>query len=293
MKKHKFLLLLACSCSLFAAAQKNKLLLSLSYNNVNNHLQYLEAHAKSKVDGKLKLVQGLTLTFYLGDHSAQHRLGSSVTNEEGAAYCQVPASAKEMWNGSPKPSLLVEAAETGQYEAGSANFELTHARLWIDTGADKKIIATLREKRDSGWFPVKGVDIKVAVRRQGGDLNVNETQSFSTDSIGQVIADFKRDSLPGDTTGQLLLVAKVEDHDAYGNLSVEKAVPWGVHIKFVSLYDRRTLYARRGKSPVWLEIIAYSIIVGVWGILIFVVLQIRKLKLLGQMNDGVNPEKTT
>ena len=78
-----------------------------------------------------------------------------------------------------------------------------------------------------------------------------------------------------------MIVAKVEDNDIYGNLSSEKTVPWGVATNFISQYDRRTLFARRGHSPIWLEMLAYSIIVGVWGVLIYLIVQIKKLKSLG------------
>ncbi len=54
------------------------------------------------------------------------------------------------------------------------------------------------EQKGSGWSPVKGVDMKIAVKRLGGDLNVDETPVFTTDSLGVASTDFKLVNLPGD-----------------------------------------------------------------------------------------------
>jgi len=109
---------------------------------------------------------------------------------------------------------------------------------------------------------------------------VSETQTYTTDSTGAISADFKRDSLPG-INGNLTLIAKVEDNDTYGNLTVETQVPWGNRLEYISRFDRRTLFARRGHSPIWLELLAYSIIVVVWLILVYLLGQLRKIKRLG------------
>ena len=139
------------------------------------------------------------------------------------------------------------------------------------------------EMKDTAWTPVKGVDVVIAVKRMGGDLNVNETPTFSTDSTGKVSADFKRDSIPGDLKGNIILVAKVIDNDQYGNLSIQKTVSWGS--KFVAKnedFNARTLFSTRAKAPIWLIFISSGIIIAVWTVLILLVVNIFKIKKLGQ-----------
>jgi hypothetical protein len=46
-------------------------------------------------------------------------------------------------------------------------------------------------------------------------------------------------------------------------------------------FDHRSLFARRGHSPIWLELLAYSIVVAVWSVIIFLLVQIKNLKKLG------------
>ena len=126
------------------------------------------------------------------------------------------------------------------------------------------------------------MELKIAVKRLDADLSVNETASFTTDSTGQASADFKRDSIPGDLQGNIILVAKVEDNDQYGNLLVEKTVPWGSKFVPNNNFDRRTLFATRDKTPFWLMFMAYSIVFTVWGILISLILSIFKIKKIGE-----------
>lgn len=67
----------------------------------------------------------------------------------------------------------------------------------------------------------------------------------------------------------------------YGNLTSEMVVPWGKYYAYASNFDERTLFARRGYSPLWLELLAYAIVVVVWSVIIYLFFQIKKIKKLG------------
>ena len=288
MKKNNLLsiaIVLLCLIGLRVVAQnttKNDLLLSVSYFNNNNQTQYLVTHTKCKIEGKFQLIPNVEVSFYItNDSSKSNFLGKATTNEKGEATLLIPPSAKSEWIRSPKQNFEVVSKASNLYDETKANTPISKAKLKIETADDKKITVTVLEQKDTAWTVVKGVDLKVAIKRLDGDLNVSETQTYTTDSTGTIAADFKRDSLPGDTQGNLTLIAKVEDNDTYGNLTVEKTVPWGSKFEYSSKYDRRTLFARRGHSPIWLELLAYSIILAVWIILIYLIGQLRKIKRLG------------
>jgi hypothetical protein len=286
MRKFKYisltvLLTIIISGVSFSQAVKNTLILNLGYYNDNNKMQYLKAVTKSKINGKFRQVPDIHVSFYITSDSPSNLLGKAVTNDLGIATLFIPASAKSVWNKSPKQTFLVVSDMSKEYDGVHSNFDLTKSRIQIDTLPDRKITATFSEFRDSAWMPVKGVDMKVAVKRLGGDLNVSETPTYTTDSLGTVHADFKQDNLPGDSAGNLIIIAEADDNDIYGNLTTEKSVPWGTSAKYVSAYNQRSLFARRGWSPLWLEWMAYSIIAAVWCVLIYLFLQIRKLKRLG------------
>ncbi len=265
----------------FSQAEKNELTISIGYYNNNSQIHYLVAQAKSKIDGRFQQIPNVALSFYITNATIPNLLGKAVTNEKGEALLLIPPSAKNEWNKSAKQSFIVTSSASKQFDEATATLEITKAKIMIDTLPDKNIVATLFELMDSAWVPVKEVDLKVAIKRLGGDLNVNETPTYSTDSLGAVAAEFKREKLPGDANGYLTLIAKLDEHEIYGNITAEKLVPWGVVIKHASNFDKRTLFARRGHSPWWLELLAYSIVLAVWSILIYLIVQIKNIKKLG------------
>ena len=126
-----------------------------------------------------------------------------------------------------------------------------------------------------------GVEMVLAVKRLDGNLNINETATYTTDTAGAITGEFKRDSLPGDSKGNLQLIASVIDNDLYGNLTSEINTPWGKPLIYTTNYNHRSLFARRGHSPFWLEFLAYGIIIAVWVVIIYLVIQIKKIVKLG------------
>jgi len=260
---------------------KASLILNLGYYNDNNQMQYLKAATKTKVNGKFKFVGGVPVSFYISSEGPANLIGKAITNEKGQASLLILPIAKDEWNKSSRQTFLAVSDSSRLFDAVKTSVDLSKSRIKIDTAEDKKIVATLLELKDSLWVPVKGVDMKLAVKRLGGDLNVNETPTYTTDSLGMVNADFKLLNLPGDSLGNLILIAKVEDNDVYGNLTTEKTVPWGTVARYQAPFNERSLFARRGWSPLWLEWMAYSIIIAVWFVLLYLFIQIRKIIRLG------------
>ena len=74
---------------------------------------------------------------------------------------------------------------------------------------------------------VKEIEMKLGLKRSLGNLSVGDEETYTSDSTGMASAEFMRDSIPGDKNGNLILVARVENNDIYGNVVEEKSVPWG------------------------------------------------------------------
>ena len=105
---------------------------------------------------------------------------------------------------------------------------------------------------------------------------------YTSDSMGVSSTEFKIDSIPGDQKGIITLVAEVDDNDTYGNLVTEKAVDWGnVIAPQKDFFAQRTLWAIRSEAPIWLLFAVWSIVIGIWGTMIYLVFQILKIRKLG------------
>jgi hypothetical protein len=275
------LTLLASAATAFSQTpEKGDLSIAINYYITNNRVPYLVVKVKTKVDGRFKNVAGIPLKLYLDKDSVGTSIAKVITNERGEASAMIPPSVRKEWSSQSKHTFLANFDGDKKYSSAKGDLTVSRAKILI-VAADKKVTATVLALKDTTWIPVKGVDVILAVRRLASDLNINETPTFTTDSTGKVSGDFKRDSIPGDAKGNITLLAKIVDNDQYGNLVIEKSVPWGAKFIPVSTFNNRTLFATRDKSPIWLLVIVYSIVIGVWGILIMLVLNLLRIKKLG------------
>jgi hypothetical protein len=264
------------------APEKGNVSIALNYFINNNKIPYLKVVVKTKVNGRFQTVGGISLNLFLDKDTTGTSIGKVVTNNKGEANAIIPPSLKNQWGKLVKHTFVATFEGNKKYEPAKGDLTVNKAKILIDTASGRKITATVFEMKDTAWLPVKGVELKIAIRRMGGDLLVNETPTFTTDSTGQASADFKRDSIFGDSKGNIVLVAKIEDNDQYGNLSIEKTVPWGSKFVPTNTFNERTLFATRNKAPVWLLFITYAIAISVWGILIYLVFNVFKIKKIGE-----------
>ena len=264
------------------AAEKNTLVLGVKYYNDNNAAQHLVVSAKSKIDGKFQKIGNIAVkVFITNDSNKNNFIGAGITSERGEFILFIPPSAKTEWLKSATQNFIAISAANKLYDEARAETTITKAKIQIDTADGKIVNAKLFIKVDSSWQPMAGVEMLLGVKRLDGNLNISETATYTSDSAGAISGEFKRDSLPGDQKGNLVLVANIIDNDVYGNIEAETTVPWGKPLVYTTNYNHRSLFARRGHSPIWLELLAYGIIVLVWAVIIYLGFQIRNIIKLG------------
>lgn len=293
MKRNKYILfLLPFLCLMIsgkAAAQEDsvvaKELVRLKYFNDNNSVQYLLLENLLKTGKKIAPLKDKVFQIYLDSNKAENLIAEVKTDKNGKAKTFLPVSLKTIWEETPLHKFI--AVPAGKEDI--TELEIAKAKMLIDTASEQEgrsIIVQVLRYENGEWLPANEVEMRVGVHRLGGILSANEDATFTTDSSGIIKVDFKRDSLPGDQKGNIVLIAKVEDNDQYGNLMIEKTVPWGVALKQGSnFFSQRSLWSTRFKTPVWLLFMAYSIIIGVWGTIFYLVLQLIKIKKLAKSPD--------
>ncbi|MEI7586406.1 hypothetical protein [Runella sp.] len=262
------------------AAQEGKKIVKLHYVNSNNRVQYLLLECVLKKGKVLTPISNQSYKIYL-DSAGTNLISNLTTDETGKAKAFIPPSLKAVWDASSQHTFIVMSDD----EEVISDFVITKAKITLDTsGADgvRNLTASVMKMENNKWIPAADVEMKVGVQRLGGILSAGEEDNYTTDSSGTLIVEFKRDKLPGDQKGNLLLVAKVEDNELFGSLIAEKKALWGVATKVdTAFFDQRTLWSTRFRTPYWLLFMAYSIIFGVWGTLIYLIRQVIKIKKLG------------
>jgi hypothetical protein len=256
----------------------------LGYFVNNKGIPFLQVESLLKKGKKFEVLPGGQMKIYLDSIGTANLLNEFNSGKTGKTRLFLPAAFQAVWNNSAKHNFIAVMKNKPGEEDITESLEITKARISIDTtttdGA-RTINVKVLYKNGSEWLPAKDVELKVGALRAGGLLTAGE-ESYTTDSTGMVQAAFTRDSLPGDTLGNIVIAARVEDNDTYGNLLVEKIVPWGRPTKIdLTFFDKRTLWSTAFRAPGWLLLMAYSIAIIVWGTLIYLVTQIVKIKRLG------------
>jgi len=131
--------------------------------------------------------------------------------------------------------------------------------------------------------PVKGVQVNFYIKRSVGLLPIAILQK--TDESGEVAANFPI-GIPGDTLGNVMVVARLEDDDA---ILDQKVIAWGTKIKYETNFSQKALWASRSHAPTYLIIISNTIIFGIWGTMGYVVWMLFfRMKKSGMNYNPVN-----
>ncbi len=254
----------------------------LHYYNENNNLQYLFLEANRKEAKILTPLPNKEYKVFLNTNDSSNLISAIKTDNSGRAKLFLPISLKESWNNNSEHTFIVEENE----KEIISDFIINKAKIEIDTftsdEGQKSIKAIVTKLVENKWLPADEVEMKLGIKRVGGILPSADEQSYTTDSSGTVVAEFKKDKIPGDENGNITLIAKVEENENFGNLSTEKIVNWGITTQVDStFFEKRTLWSTRFKTPYWLLTLAYSIAIGIWATLIYLVYLVVKIVKLG------------
>ena len=258
---------------------------NLRYFVKNNSLQYLLVLTRIKTGKKFRPLPRQAVQIYLDTNNAENLIKSTITDDKGVAKVVIPPGLRDKWKSTNHHNFIALSKPASSKDTITTTLEITRAKIALDTSTTegkRTINVKVMFFENDDWVPAKDVEMKVGIVRSGGILSAGDEESYTTDSTGITAVELKKDSLPGDRQGNFVLVASVEDNDQYGNLLVEKTVPWGVALMpEKNFFDLRTLWSTRFRTPKWLLFMAYSIVIGVWGTIILLVLQIVKIKKLG------------
>ncbi len=265
-------------------------ILGISYFLPVSKTPYLQISTKKKVGRKFEPVKNIRVNVYLNDADPKNLIGEVVTDTTGLARIGLPPSFKGTWDSLNEFKFLAHVDSSSSRGALDADITIKKAILTVDTTTQdgaRMVTGTLKEKNGNDWVPVKDIDIRLAIKRMHGNLSVGDKETYTSDSTGVSSAEFKRDSIPGDEKGNIILVAQVDDNDTYGNLVTEKTAGWGKALQpSKNFFAQRTLWSTARETPLWLLFTVWIIVAGIWGTIIYLVFQILKIKRMGRVTQS-------
>jgi hypothetical protein len=99
----------------------------------------------------------------------------------------------------------------------------------------------------------------------------------TTDENGEVRIEFPYD-LPGDSAGNVIIIARIEEDDRFEGVEVSKTASFGIPLNIDHRANRRSLTAASANAPISLLILVNGLILAVWGIIIYIFTQIYRIR---------------
>lgn len=144
---------------------------------------------------------------------------------------------------------------------------------FFDTDSLKQIKAVVSEQDSLGQAtPIEGLDLYFYVQRSFSLLPIGSVFN-TTDESGKVEIDFPMD-LPGDVEGNIILYVKIEDSPPYRDTTLQRTIAWGIPLLIDEHQNKRTLWAAGSNAPLPLILLVNSILLIVWGLIIYILLQL-------------------
>jgi len=166
--------------------------------------------------------------------------------------------------------LLVGQTVFSQKQSAEIHFK------FLDDQADKRVAIQVFQQGDSALKPVEELDISLYVERLFSYLPVGDRFN-TTDENGYVEIHMPSD-LPGDSKGNLKLILKIEDAETIRDTIIHTEVKWGIPVIYDVTEEKRSLWAARANAPLSLLLLVNSLLLGVWGIIIYICYEMYLIK---------------
>jgi len=267
-----------------SSKEKSEATIDLSYNKKEDMSRTVIATVTAKnAEGKFVPANNARINFYAANGKKEELLESVNTDNKGQSVIELKKDLPLDENNSftiiskiENDSLIDNAEEQIHYKDANLVLNINSS----DT--DRMVTAIVTEiGKDKKELPVKDAVVKFYVQRLFGIMPVLEDNAITTDEKGEASFAFPK-NVPGDTAGVVVLVARIEDNDQFGNVEKRATESWGTILAVNKNPFPRALW--EPNAPIPLVLTVSILFIGVWSIYLFIFYQLRKIKEDKQLN---------
>lgn len=294
MKPSIFILLATIICNFVSiqegsGQEKAPVRIYLEHTRQTDRIQ-LDVRVIAKVDKRYRPMAGLVVELYNSEVSDNNLIGRVLTGADGTNTYQLSreqfdlAKTKKIAN---YYALLLEN-DTLQGKEKKISIQAVEMEMeFAEVDSIKQIVVHVYEEDSVGArLLMDDVDVEFFVDRPLSPLPIGEGKE-STDANGRVTTDFP-DDLPGDTDGHLLVIARIVEHDDYGTVEISQIKQWGIPTIIDDDTLKRSLWGSSANTPISLLVFINALIVGVWGMIYYMIYKIFVIRKLGLKKEHTN-----
>ncbi len=210
------------------AQDKHRTFLKLSYLKNTENKKILTVELKTRIDGSFYTIPQATITFTIAGDSAIN-LGEVKTDKNGVATLEV--------TNAPVEGLVTYVAEYGggdTLKARDSEVEVKDLTMKmkleeIDSVKTITINTSAEIDPETEKDISEGVEIQFYVKRMFSLLPLGKESIEDGECSIEVPND-----LPGDSAGNLIIIAKIVDHDEFANVEQRAEIGWGIPVSLVT-----------------------------------------------------------
>lgn len=255
--------------------EKSKVRLKADYVKVMGGEVYFNMNASARVDGENIKVPDLDLTVYNEVGDEKIKLGETKTDVNGDAKLVLEGlnSIKPDSTNTYNVSISFKGNDSFKRASKSLSFRdaAIEAKL-VTEDSINYISATLVDKSTDSV--IVGALLRVQVQRLFKPLKIGEEYNI-TDDDGTVVVTIP-EGIPGED-GNLTIEVVLNESDAFGTVKALVQAPVGSIKVDESKFDQRTMWSPRNKTPLFMLIFPNLLILGVWIIIIYLIINLFKI----------------
>jgi len=246
------------------------------YKNADKSRTAVATVRQEGFKGRMLAGIDVKIKFYALEDSTIVFLEEGATGPDGKVKIMLPEPAPLDSAGNINISVMAEG-DTAYTESEDQVIvkDCVLATKISEVDSAKYITTSVHQITQGQLRPAEDVEVSFYVKRLFGYMPIGEENLAYTDEDGIAQILFP-DNIKGDDAGDVLIVARIEDDDSFGNVESRVAASWGIPITIDKHPFARSMWMPR--APLKL-IVVFSIIFGaVWGIYFYILYSLGQIK---------------
>jgi hypothetical protein len=237
----------------------------------------LKAVISVKHESGATLLANASIDFHVIGKESESNVGNAKTDMRGTAILKIPA--KGQYERDEQQMIQFKAVYGGDsnYESSEGEFGLKPAKLAVSFYEEDSIkyvkVEAFQYELSGAETPLGSVDVSVSVPKMFSMLKIGQ---ISLDSTGIGTMEFPA-GIIGDSLGNLIFVASIDEHEIYGFVQGSSVKNWGIRKHLISP-DRPSRELWTPIAPLWMIITLIIMLAGVWGHYVYAIVQLVMIK---------------
>jgi hypothetical protein len=251
--------------------------LSLVYLSGPNDTVSLTASIYVRRETGSFALENAEIEFSLSNGVETKTLGKIKAGYDGNAVIKVPVKEGLPKDKDEKTTYSASFPGNEKYPAVSESITVKLAQIQLSFSKEDSIhtihVRATQKAGNNDKKPVPNETVIICVPRMLSDLKIGEV---TLDENGEGSLEYTG-GIVGDSLGNLIVIAKIEENDNFGNVQGKSTVSWGIPKQYF-LAEKPTRELWTPIAPIWMIVTLIIMLAGVWGHYIFAIIQLVIIK---------------